>query len=198
MIAVGDGGAGIPELSGDAAIGRVLQHAPSFTVANFPRDFATELEIVALVVDGPAPVRLHINGVADPAQHLVERLLARQQTHVRHPDERRTRPSGGAHGPVRTRLPDGGGGFARGHVPDELAVANDVGALRGNTFVVEKKSSETRTMLRPRVAHCVDDFRTVAQRVQLVERKKTHARVIGLRAEHAVQLNGMTDGFVNL
>ena len=34
--------------------------------------------------------------------------------------------------------------------------------------------------------------------IQFVEREEAHARVVGLRAEHAIELDGMTDGFVNL
>ena len=34
--------------------------------------------------------------------------------------------------------------------------------------------------------------------VQLVEREKAHARVVGFRAQHAIELDGMADGFVNL
>src|ERR1700683_3569806 len=79
MVAIGDGRAGIPELSGDAAIGGILQHARALAVANLPGDLAAELEVVALVVDGPATVGLHINGAADAAQHFLQRLLARQQ-----------------------------------------------------------------------------------------------------------------------
>src|SRR5580700_9368288 len=198
MVAIGDGRAGIPELSGDAAVSGVLQHARALAVANLPRDLAAELEVVALVIDRPAAVGLHINGAAHAAQYFFQRLFARKQTDVGHADERQTGPSGGAHGAVGTRLSDGCRGFARGHVTNELAVTNDVGALRGNSFVVEEKGSEAWAMLRPRIAHRVDDFRTVAQVVQLVERKKTHAGVISLRTQHAVQLYGMSDGFVNL
>src|ERR1700693_1792606 len=158
MIAVGDGGTGIPKLGGDTAVGWVLQHARAFTVANLPRDLATELEIVTLVVNGPAAVGLHVDGVAHSAQDFVQCLLARHEAHVGHPDKRQTGPSGGAHGTVRPRLSYRCRGFARGHVPDELAVANDVGTLGGNTFVVEKKSTQTRTMLRTRVAYRVDDL----------------------------------------
>src|ERR1700693_5728170 len=170
MIAVGDGGTGIPELGGDTAVGWVLQHARAFAVANLPSDLATELEVVTLVVNGPATVGLHVNSVVHPAQYFVQGMLARHETHVIHQDERQTGPSGGAHGTVRTRLSDRGRSFARGHVADEPAVANDVDALRGNTFVVEEKRAEAGTMLRPRVAYRIDDLGAVAEIVQLVER----------------------------
>src|SRR5580704_1801951 len=198
MVAIGDGRAGIPELGGDAAIGGILQHARALAIANLPGDLAAELEVIALVVDRPATVGLHVNGAAHAAQHFVQRLFAGQQAHVGHADQRQPRPSGGAHGSVGARLSDSGRGFARGHVSDEPAIANDVGTLRGNSFVIEKKSAEAWAMLRPRVAYRVDNLGAVAQVVQLVERKKTHAGVIGFGAEDAIQLNGMSDGFMNL
>src|ERR1700728_3897958 len=100
MIAIGDGRAGIPKLSGDAAVGWILEHAHALAILNLPGDLATELEIVALVVDGPAAIGLHVNGVADAREDFVERLLARQQTDVGHADQREPRPAGGAHGSV--------------------------------------------------------------------------------------------------
>src|SRR5580658_4276550 len=69
MISSGDGRAGVPELGGDTAVGRILQHAHALAVAKLPRDFAAELEVVALVVDGPAPVGLHVDRLARAAQH---------------------------------------------------------------------------------------------------------------------------------
>ena len=100
--------------------------------------------------------------------------------------------------PFERCLPDGGGGLARGHIADELAVANDVGRLRGNAFVVEREGAHAGTVLDARVANRVDQIGAVAQVIQLVEREKAHARVVGLRAEHAIELDGMADGFVNL
>src|ERR1700728_3535818 len=76
MIAIGDGGAGVPKLGGDPAVGRVLQHARAFAVLDLPGDLAAELEVVALVIDGPTAIGLHIDGVADAAEDFVESLLA--------------------------------------------------------------------------------------------------------------------------
>src|SRR5260370_31492644 len=106
MIAIGDGGAGIPELGGDPAVGWILEHPHAPAVANLPGDLAAELKVVALVVDGPAPVGLHIDCLARSLEELVERLLARKLALVGLPDEREARPSGGSHGSVRALLPD--------------------------------------------------------------------------------------------
>ena len=70
--------------------------------------------------------------------------------------------------------------------------------LRGNAFVVVAERAEARAVLEPRVGHDVDDVRSVAQLAQFFEREKTHAREIRFHAQHAVELDGMADGFVNL
>ncbi len=114
------------------------------------------------------------------------------------------RMSGSRAQPVARMVPleragaDGGGGFARGHVAHELPVANDVGRLRGHAFVVERKGSHAGAVLEAGVANRVHQIGAVAQVIQLVEREKAHARVVGFRAEHAIELDGMADGFVNL
>src|SRR5580700_2438083 len=118
VIAIRDGRAGVPKLGGDAAIGRVLEHAGTLAVLNIPRNLATELEVVALVVDGPAAISLHVNRMAHARKNFVERLRAWQQADVGHSDQWQARPAGGSHGPVRTLLSYGCGGFARGHISD--------------------------------------------------------------------------------
>src|SRR4051794_30228746 len=49
VFAAGDGDASVPELGGNAAVARVLEHAHAAAVANFPADLAPELKVVALV-----------------------------------------------------------------------------------------------------------------------------------------------------
>src|ERR1039458_5599100 len=58
-----DGLAGVPELGRDAAVAGVLQHADALAPTHLPGDFAAELEVVALVVDGPTAIGLHVDGV---------------------------------------------------------------------------------------------------------------------------------------
>src|ERR1022692_3696514 len=59
VIAIANGIAPVPKLGGNAAVAGILQHARLFAAANFPGHLAAELKIKALVVDRPAPVRLH-------------------------------------------------------------------------------------------------------------------------------------------
>src|SRR5437762_11574711 len=71
LLAIGDGFARIPELGRDAAVGGILQHAYTLAVADLPGYLTSELEIVAFVVDGPALIRLHVDGVIDSAEYLI-------------------------------------------------------------------------------------------------------------------------------
>src|ERR1017187_841503 len=161
VFAAGDGRAGVPKLGGDAAVAGVLQHADALAVTHLPGDFAAELEMVALVVDGPTAIGLHVDGGAG-AHHFVERLRAGEQAHVGHADERQPGPAVGAHAAVGTRLAHRRGGLARGHVAGELSGADDIGGLRGHAFVVEGEGTETGAVLQARVADHVDDIRAVA------------------------------------
>src|SRR5271157_5532054 len=193
----GDGRAGIPEFGRDAAVAGVLEHAHALAVAHLPADFAPELEVIALVVDGPASVGLHVDRVVR-IEHLFERLLARQQADIGHADERQPLPAIGAHAAVGARLADGRGGFPGGHIAHETAAANNIGGLRRHTFVVEREGAQPRPVFQARVAHHIDDLGAVAQPAKLVEREKAHAGVVGFAAQHAVELDGVADGFVDL
>src|SRR5579872_17508 len=124
MLAAGNGFARIPKLGSDAAVGCVLQHADAFAVANLPGDFGAELEVVTFVVDRPALVGLHVDGMVDAAENFIERMLTRKQTDVSHSDERNPGPAVGPHGAVRPLLADRGGGFPRRHVAFELPGAD--------------------------------------------------------------------------
>ena len=70
--------------------------------------------------------------------------------------------------------------------------------LRGHALVVEGEGAQAGAVLQARVADHVDDFRAVAQVVQLVEREEAHAGVVGFAAQDAVELDGMADGLVDL
>src|ERR1700691_207779 len=198
VLGSGDGRASVPEFRRDAAVARILQHADALAAADLPADLAAELEVVALVVDGPAPVGLHVDGVVHAAENLLKRVLAGEQAHIRHADERHARPAVRAHGAVGARFADSRRGLARGHVAGEQAPADDVGGLRGHAFIVEGEGSEAGTMLRARVADDVHDFGAVAQAAQLIEREEAHARVVRLGAQDAVELDGMAHRLVDL
>src|SRR5579871_4197415 len=197
VFGAGDGGARIPELGVDAAVAWVLQHTGALSIANFPADFAAELEVVALVVDGPAPVGLHVDGVIG-VEDFIEGLAAGFEADVGHADERKAGPPIRAHAAIGAGFADLGGGFAGGHIPGELAVPDDIGGLRGHALVIECECSEAGTVLQAGIADNVDDLGTVAQAAQLIDGEKTHAGVIGFGPENAIELDGVADGFVDL
>src|SRR5260221_685328 len=151
-----NGRAGIPELGADAAVAGVLQHARALSVANLPSDLAAELKVVALVIDRPALVGLHVDGVVG-AKNFVETLPARLEADVGHANERNAGPAVGAHGAVGALITDGGRGLARRHGADEQAVADDVGRLRGHAFVVESECAQTGAVIEARIAHDINN-----------------------------------------
>src|ERR1051326_3335562 len=151
MPAVRDGDALVPELGGDAAVAGILQHAHAAAVVDLPGDFAAELEVVALVVYRPAPVCLHVDAIG--VEDVVEREVAGLETHVGHADERNSRPAIGAHAAVGAGFAHRSRGLAQRHVAGELAAADDIGALRGNAFVVEGEGAEAGAVIEARVAH---------------------------------------------
>src|SRR5258707_15790130 len=53
----------IPEFRGDPAVARIFQHARFLAALYFPSNFRGKLKMVAAVVDGPRPIRLHQNWV---------------------------------------------------------------------------------------------------------------------------------------
>src|SRR5260370_40157972 len=75
---------------------------------------------------------------------------------------------------------------------------NDIGAMCGNALVVVGKGAKALPVVEPGIGDDVHDARSVFQLVQLIESQKTCASEIRFLAEDAVQLDGVTDRFVNL
>src|SRR5436309_3513194 len=61
VIPIRDHVAGVPKLSRDAAVTRILQQPGPFATDDLPCHFTTKLEVVTLIVDRPALVRLHVD-----------------------------------------------------------------------------------------------------------------------------------------
>src|ERR1035441_4195275 len=59
FLARADGVHRVPELSCDAQVGRVLQHASALASHDLPAYLATKLKVEAFVVDGPRTIGLH-------------------------------------------------------------------------------------------------------------------------------------------
>src|SRR5580698_3416143 len=84
-----------PELRCYSTVRRILQHPHALPPLDLPANLAAKLKVVALVVNRPRPVRLHIDPVIGIANQLLtcQRLLPRQNTHIRHADNRQPVPS---------------------------------------------------------------------------------------------------------
>ena len=59
-------------------------------------------------------------------------------------------------------------------------------------------TSRLGTVFRASIAHHVYDLGSILEMIHFVESKKTHAGVIGFAAQHAVELDGVPDGLVDL
>src|SRR5688500_20287632 len=68
----------LPELRTDPGVRRILDHPPALALADLPADLAAELEVQALVVDGPRAIRVDIDAVVGRRDHLLETAGARQ------------------------------------------------------------------------------------------------------------------------
>ena len=77
--------------------------------------------------------------------------------------------------------------FAAGKIPAKLAVLDDVDTLRGNALVIVGKRSQPGPMFQPRIRNHVDDWRSVFQVVELIERQKTCAGEIRFLSQNTIE-----------
>src|SRR5580658_7522519 len=71
----------VPEFRRDSRVGRILHHACSLAILDFPTDLAAELKVVALVVNRPRSIGLHQDPVIGRGNQLLETegFLSRQK-----------------------------------------------------------------------------------------------------------------------
>src|ERR1700720_1879783 len=76
----------IPELSRDAGVRRILQHAHPLALLDLPRNLASELKVITLVINRPGFVGLHINAAVSRGNQLLQRqrLFSRQNADIGH------------------------------------------------------------------------------------------------------------------
>src|SRR4029453_11374993 len=153
--------AGIPELGGDPAVARILEHTHFFTAPNLPGNLSRELKLIAAIVDGPGTVRLHPNTIIGGRDEIVRRPLAWSEADIRHANNGQAIPAFGAHGAGGTIQADELGRFPIREITAELAVFDDVRRLRGNALVVIGKCAKSRARFQPPTGAAVDDSRPV-------------------------------------
>src|ERR1700691_3122722 len=78
LIARADRVQGIPELGCDSRVRRIFNHADALTVLDLPPNLATELKVVALIVDRPRSIGLHQDAMISGCNQLFQsqRLLS--------------------------------------------------------------------------------------------------------------------------
>src|SRR5215472_3662358 len=174
LVARADRFHGVPEFSGDPGIRRILEHPSQLAALDLPADFAAELEVIALIVNRPGAVGLHVDAVVNAGDELVEgqRFFAGQDADVSHADQGNAVPAFGANGSIRSLLADGAGGFPRRDVSGEQAVSDDGRTLRLHSFIVVSECAQPGTMLLCRVGNYIHDVASVTKRAELVQCQK--------------------------
>lgn len=83
----------VPELRRYAGICGIAQHTSQFAILYFVADFCTELEIVALIVDRPGAIGLHVYALVSVCDHIFEIPIPRLQIYIGHADQGCTVPT---------------------------------------------------------------------------------------------------------
>src|ERR1700683_290792 len=111
----------IPELGRDAGVRRILHDAYTLAMLDLPPDLAAELKVISTVIDRPGAIGLHQNAVIGRGNQLLQpqRLLARQQADISHPNHGQTIPTFGPKRSSRAILTDGVRGLARTEIAGE-------------------------------------------------------------------------------
>ena len=89
-------------------------------------------------------------------------------------------------------------GFARREVAGKKPVGNDGRTLCGNAFIVVPKRAEAGTVFLAAIGDHVDDIAAVAKLAEFLEGEERRAGKVCFHSENAVELDGMSDGLVNL
>ena len=127
-----------------------------------------------------------------------QRSLPRQNADIRHADNRQPVPAlcpQGSAGAVRANCV---GGLSRREISSEQTVGNNGGALRGHAFLIEGERAEPRPVLLAGIGDHRDQFASVAELAQLVQRKKRCAGKVCFHPQNPIKFDGVSDGFMNL
>src|SRR5688500_13376547 len=199
VAAIADRLAGVPEFGRADLVGHVLDHARDLAGLDLVEQLAAELCVVALLVDRVGAAADDVDAVLDVGDHLRrrQRLLARLQRHVGHALELHAAPGIGVGAALRRIQADDVRLVAGRLVVHQDAVADQVPALRRHALVVEADRAE-RVRLGT-IGHDADLVAAIAEilAAPLVERGEAGAGVVGLVAEHAVELQRVADRFVD-
>src|SRR5690554_1290966 len=198
VVLVADRAAGVPELRRADLVGHVLDHAGDLAVLDLVEQLAAELRVVALLVDRERAVADDVDAVLDVPDHVLDRKLlpARRHRHVGHALELHGRPGVGVAAAVGFVLAQDVGLVADRLVIDQDAVADQVPALALHALVVIGDGAQAARLGlvgedRHQFAAVLETF------LALVERGEAGTGVVGLVAEHAVQLQRMANRLVD-
>lgn len=194
-VGIADGAQALPEVRGNGPVVGIFHHAFKFTMLDQLAPFAAELEFVARIVDRPRAIGAHQDAVLDTTDHLLQRLIARLDVEVGHAVDRWPVPAAGA---------AVGNAFEAGTIlrqcptqwPQQQAVADQELFARRSAVVVMAVAGEF--FRDARVEGYVEQVGAVLQAAEIAGLDETGAGVIALIAEDAVELQRVTDGFMDL
>ena len=70
--------------------------------------------------------------------------------------------------------------------------------MRRHSFIVVRERSQSGTMLLGCIGDYIYDWAAIAKVSQLVDGEERGAGKVGLHSQNAIELDGMSDGFVDL
>ena len=195
LLVLADAGQAAPEIHGHAAVVGVAHHLLELAVADHLPVLTAELELVAVVVDGPGTIRLHQHTELHLGDQFVQRGAARLQIDVGHAVDGRAVPGRGAK--VRhARQPAALLRFKRAQAALQHAVLDQQFARCGVAAIVKGIAGQ---LIRPaRIEAHVHQGRPVLQPAEILRLDEAPAGVIAFIAQDAIEFQRVADGLVNL
>src|SRR4029077_4136930 len=128
----------IPKLRGDPRVGRIFQHPHPLTFLDLPRNLASELKVVAFVINRPGFVGLHVDTLISRGNELfqTQRSLSGQNADIGHANHGQPVPTFGAQRATGSRRAYSVRRFARTQISRKTSIRDNRRRLRGHTFIV--------------------------------------------------------------
>src|SRR5258705_877454 len=114
----------VPEISRARLISYVPEHLADFSILDFPKGLAAELEVVTLLIDRPTPIAINEDSVLDPSDQVLlgDVAFGRFEGDVRHARKRHAAPTVRVEAAVGFALADQRSQVARRLPADEEAI----------------------------------------------------------------------------
>jgi hypothetical protein len=94
FIAVAHGYERVPERNGDSPVIGIFEHPGQSAIFDEPCIFTAELKFIAVVINGPGSVGLHVYATFDPGYHFRKTAVAGFEVDIGHAVDRCPVPAG--------------------------------------------------------------------------------------------------------